>query len=57
MKATKIQLDIDYIGGVRSLTKEDEQAISDFIKQRKLSSKKASSIIQSKKTKLPKTKV
>ncbi|MBK7036600.1 MAG: hypothetical protein IPI31_06860 [Bacteroidetes bacterium] len=42
MKTKKIQLDVDFIGGVRTLTIEDKQAISDFIKQHKLSSKKAS---------------
>ena len=38
-KEKKIELDVDFIGGERSLTKEDEQAISDFLKQRKLQSK------------------
>ena len=35
-KAKTIELDVDFIGGERSLTKEDEQAISDFLKQSKL---------------------
>ncbi len=38
-KAKQIELDVDFIGGERSLTKEDEQAISAFLKQRKLQSK------------------
>ncbi len=40
-KAKKIELDVDFIGGVRTLTKEDEQAISDFLKQRKLQQSKS----------------
>jgi hypothetical protein len=39
MKPGKVQLDVDYIGGIRPLTKEDEQAISDFLKRKKLPSK------------------
>ena len=41
MKSSKKELDVDFIGGVRTLTKDDEQAISDFLKKRKLSSKKS----------------
>jgi hypothetical protein len=33
---TPIHLDVDFIGGGRPLTKEDEKAISDFIQARKL---------------------
>jgi hypothetical protein len=40
MNKTKIiELNVDFIGGERSLTKEDEQAISDFLKRKKLQSK------------------
>ncbi|SEW52926.1 hypothetical protein [Chitinophaga arvensicola] len=37
MKHRKAELDVDFIGGLGSLTKEDEKAISDFIKARKQS--------------------
>jgi hypothetical protein len=36
MKKTKHQLDVDYIGGIRSLTPEDEKAISEFLAKRKI---------------------
>lgn len=39
MKTKNIELDVDFIGGQTSLTKEEEKAISDFIKKNK--SKKA----------------
>jgi hypothetical protein len=32
----QIELDVDFIGGHQSMTKEEEQVISDFIKARKL---------------------
>ena len=51
MKTSKKELDVDFIGGLRPLTKEDEQAISDFLKKRKLSSKKISTTRKSKKSK------
>lgn len=38
-KAKIIELNVDFIGGERSLTKEDEQAITDFLKRQKLKSK------------------
>jgi hypothetical protein len=38
-KAKIIELDVDFIGGERSLTKEDEQAISDFLKRKRIQSK------------------
>jgi len=41
MKTKKIELDVDFIGGQTSLTKEEERAISDFIKKNR--SKKAKS--------------
>lgn len=36
MKPKIKELDIDFIGGQESMTKEEEQAISDFLKARKL---------------------
>jgi hypothetical protein len=36
MKTKKVELDVDFIGGQTSLTKEEEKAISDFIKKNKL---------------------
>jgi len=39
MKTKKIELDVDFIGGQTSLTKEEEKTISEFIKKSK--SKKA----------------
>ena len=42
MKTKKVELDVDFIGGQTSLTKEEERAISDFIKKSK--SKKAKSL-------------
>ena len=35
MKTKKIELDVDFIGGQTSLTKEEELAISEFIKKNK----------------------
>ena len=57
MKTTKKELDVDFIGGVRTLTKEDEQAISSFLKQRKLSSKKSLPTKSSRKNKRTKATV
>jgi hypothetical protein len=48
MKTKKIELDVDFIGGQTSLTKEEEKAISDFIKKTK--SKKTKSLILKTKT-------
>ena len=39
MKNKKIKLDLDIIGGQGSLTPAEEKAISEFLRQRKLSSK------------------
>lgn len=36
MKTKKIELDVDVIGGQDPLTVEEEKAISEFIKQRKI---------------------
>jgi hypothetical protein len=46
MKAKKIELDIDFIGGEGALTAAEEKALSDFFKQRKLMA-----VINQKKTK------
>jgi hypothetical protein len=35
MKTKKIELDVDFIGGKNSLTKEEEKTISEFIKKNK----------------------
>lgn len=51
MKTSKKELDVDFIGGLRPLTKEDEQAISEFLKRRKSISKKISVTRKSKKSK------
>jgi hypothetical protein len=41
MKTTKLELNVDFIGGQgNSLTTEEQKAISEFIKQRKLTSSK-----------------
>lgn len=37
MKTSKINLDIDFIGGQGSLTKMEEKELSNFFKSRKLS--------------------
>ncbi len=36
MKRKLIELDVDFIGGQDPMTKEEEKAISEFIKARKL---------------------
>ena len=41
MKTKKAELDVDFIGGQSSLTVAEEKAISDFFKQRKLTTKKS----------------
>lgn len=44
MKTKKVELDVDFIGGQTSLTKEEEKAISDFIKKNKSKKVKSHSI-------------
>jgi len=39
MKKKSIELDVDFIGGQRPLTKDEEKIISDYIKTQKLKSK------------------
>lgn len=54
-KKTKTEeLDVDFIGGMGPLTKEDEKAISDFIQARK--KKQAKSKIRSIKSEVRKAK-
>ena len=36
MKRKSIELDVDFIGGENPMTKEEEKAISEFIKAQKL---------------------
>ena len=38
MKTKKAELDVDFIGGQSALTAAEEKALSDFFKQRKISS-------------------
>jgi hypothetical protein len=40
MKTKKTELDVDFIGGQSALTAAEEKALSDFFKQRKISSSK-----------------
>lgn len=42
MKTKKVELEVDFIGGQTSLTKEEEKTISEFIKKNK--SKKVKSL-------------
>jgi hypothetical protein len=51
MKTKKIELDVDFIGGQGSLTIEEEKALSEFFKQRKLH--KAKSVSRTKKSTRP----
>ncbi len=48
MKTKKVELDVDFIGGQTSLTREEERAISDFIRKKK--SKKIKSVSRKKET-------
>ena len=43
MKAKKIELDVDFIGGQPSLTKEEEKSISVYIRENKSKKAKKSS--------------
>jgi hypothetical protein len=54
MKSKKTEIDMDFIGGEGSLTVEEEKALSDFFKQKKLTFKKALVKRHQKKTKRPK---
>ena len=39
MKTKKTELDVDFIGGQSGLTQAEEKALSEFFKQKKISSK------------------
>jgi hypothetical protein len=41
MKTKKVELDVDFIGGQTSLTKEEEKAISNYLSKGKLKKKKS----------------
>jgi hypothetical protein len=43
MKAKKIELDVDFIGGQTTLTKEEEKTISEYIKKNRSEKEKRSS--------------
>jgi hypothetical protein len=51
MNTKRIELDVDIIGGLGSLTKEEEVALSIFFKKRKINSKAIASKPKSKTTK------
>ena len=40
MKAKKIELDVDFIGGQGPLTSTEEKALSDFFKRRRVTSQR-----------------
>ena len=54
MKKNKNELDVDFIGGQEPLTKEEEKAISDFIKSQK---EKRAKLPQKSKTGIVKSRV
>jgi hypothetical protein len=43
MKTKKLELDVDFIGGQTSLTKEEEKALSEYFKKNKAKRTKISS--------------
>jgi hypothetical protein len=49
MKKQKKELDVDFIGGYSEMTKEEEKAISEYIKKQKLKIKLPSQTKRSKK--------
>jgi hypothetical protein len=49
MKHSGKELDVDFIGGLGSLTKEDENAISDFLQARKNKNARAKTRLSSRK--------
>jgi hypothetical protein len=49
MKHSEKELDVDYIGGLGPLTKEDEKAISAFIQAQKLKKDKRKTRLSSRK--------
>ena len=40
MKTKKIELDVDFIGGQEPLTAQEESALKEYFKKRKMNSKK-----------------
>jgi hypothetical protein len=44
MKTKKVELDVDFIGGQTSLTKEEEKTISEYIKKNKSKRSKSTSL-------------
>jgi len=57
MKTQKVELDIDFIGGQGDLTEEEEKALSDFFKKKKLAKKAIKEKIKVRKPVRPKIKV
>jgi hypothetical protein len=57
MKNAGKELDVDYIGGLGPLTKEDEKAISDFLQARKHKKAKAKPRLSSRKNSVRTAKV
>ncbi len=55
MTRKKIELDVDFIGGQEGLTKEEEKALSDFFKKRKLTPQQRSTKNRTKTVKRSKT--
>ena len=53
MKAKKIELDVDFIGGQGPLTDAEEKALSEFFKVQKAASKKSTVKQHLRKTKQP----
>jgi hypothetical protein len=51
MKTKKIELDVDIIGGQRTLTVAEEKVLSDFFRKRKLTSNKSINFKRSKSVK------
>jgi hypothetical protein len=49
MRHSEKELDVDFIGGLGPLTKEDEKAISDFLLARKLKKNKAKTRLSARK--------
>ena len=47
MKAKKIELDVDFIGGQDPLTMDEEKALNNFFLKRKLASRKSGASKQS----------
>jgi hypothetical protein len=55
MKQKKIELDVDFIGGQGALTVEEEKSLSEFFKQRKMTSQKTQNKISTRTVKHSKT--